>query len=74
MSPGPGKVRLGRYYLIKFIFYLLFVDVLIAMNEQVVSFEYPPVEEDGSLTQSTGTRVIYGRVMNSKIYFEIPTF
>ena len=44
------------------------------MNEQVVSFEYPPVEEDGSLTQSTGTRVIYGRVMNSKIYFEIPTF
>ena len=52
MSPGPGKVRLGRYYLIKFIFYLLFVDVLIAMNEQVVSFEYPPVEDD-SVTQST---------------------
>ena len=44
------------------------------MNEQVVSFEYPPVEEDGSLTQRTGTRVIYDRVMNSKIYFEIPTF
>ena len=44
------------------------------MNEQVVSFEYPPVEEDGSLTQSTGTRVIYDRVMNSKIYFEISTF
>ena len=65
---------LGRYYLIKFIFYLLFVDVLIAMNEQVVSFEYPPVEEDDSLTQSTGTRVIYDRVMSSKIYFEIPTF
>ena len=44
------------------------------MNEQVVSFEYPPVEEDGSLTQSTVTRVIYDRGMNSKIYFEIPTF
>ena len=44
------------------------------MNEQVVSFEYPPVEEDGSLTQSTRTKVIYDRVMSSKIYFEIPTF
>ena len=44
------------------------------MNEQVVSFEYPPVEEDGSLTQSTVTRVIYDRGMNSKIHFEIPTF